>query len=110
MFLAKIIGTVVATQKNAHLRHNRLLVVQPVDLEKKPTGTSMVALDVVDAGEGDLVLVMKEGGSARIIFQNPKIPLQAVVVAVVDELDVNTEVLDASWPKTPSQSKSPQAT
>ncbi len=100
MFLAKIVGTAVATQKNEHLKNNRLLVVQPVDPKGNDSGSTMVALDVVDAGEGDLVLVMKEGGSARIIFNDPKIPLQAVVVGVVDNLEVNWEALEESWPAT----------
>jgi microcompartment protein CcmK/EutM len=49
----------------------------------------MIALDVVDAGEGDLVLMMREGGGARILFNDPEIPLQSVIVAVVDRLDVD---------------------
>lgn len=98
MILGRIIGSVVATQKNRHLEHNRLLIVQPVDLNtKKPLGNSMVALDKVDAGEGDLVLMIREGGGARIAFDNPKIPLQAVVVAVVDHLEVADETALA-WP------------
>lgn len=102
MFLAKIVGTVVATQKNQHLANNRLLVVQPVDPKGNAMGATMVALDVVDAGEGDLVLVMKEGGSARIIFHDPKIPLQAVVVGVVDNLEVDWNVHNSTWPQTAS--------
>lgn len=88
VILCRVIGSVVATQKNRHLEHNRLLIVQPVDLDNKPLGSSMVALDVADAGEGDLVLMIREGGGARIIFDDPKIPLQAVVVAVVDNIEV----------------------
>ena len=103
MILARVEGTVVATQKDEHLRHNRLLVVQPVDLEYKSIGASMVALDVVDAGEGDLVLVMKEGGSARMIFNDPEMPLQSVVVAVIDRIDAHPDILNTSWPKTSSK-------
>lgn len=99
MILGRITGTVVATQKNRHLENNRLLIVQPVELDtRKPVGNSMVALDKVDAGEGDLVLMIREGGSARIAFANPKIPLQAVVVAVVDHLEVADEA-KLEWPK-----------
>ena len=99
MILAKVEGTVVATHKNEHLANNRLLVIQPVDLEGNAIGNHMIALDVVDAGEGDLVLVMKEGGSARMIFNDPQIPLQSVVVAVVDDLDVDLSILQTSWPE-----------
>lgn len=98
MILSRVIGSVVASHKNIHLANNKLLVVQPVDLKGNFIGTSMVALDKVDAGETDLVLVMKEGGSARIIFNNKKIPLQAVVVAVVDDFDVSPEILKQNWP------------
>ncbi len=96
MILCRVEGSVVATQKNQHLEHNRLLVVQPVDVDGKPQGSSMIALDVVDAGEGDLVLMIREGGCARIIFNDPDIPLQAVVVAVVDHVQIAP--LDV-WPK-----------
>jgi microcompartment protein CcmK/EutM len=96
---------VVSTQKNQYLADNRLLVVQPVDLQLKPIGSSLLALDVVDAGEGDLVLLLKEGGGARIIFQNDRIPLQTVVVGVVDAMDVRPELLQEPWPVGPTKSK-----
>ena len=99
MILAKVEGTVVATHKNKHLANNRLLVVQPVDLNGNAVGNNIIALDVVDAGAGDLVLIMKEGGSARIIFNDPKIPLQSVVVAVVDDIDVDLDLLQRRWPE-----------
>lgn len=100
MILCQVVGTVVATQKNVHLENNRLLVVQPIDLNGNELGASMIALDRVDAGEGDRVIVMKEGGSARLIFQNPEIPLQSVVIAVVDDMDISPEVLKEDWPST----------
>lgn len=88
MILCRVTGTVVATQKHEHLRHNRILICHPVDLKRELTGTSFLALDVADAGEGDLVLVNREGGAARILFNDQHIPLQAVVVGVVDDLEV----------------------
>ncbi|HBP16802.1 MAG TPA: hypothetical protein DEA08_03275 [Planctomycetes bacterium] len=92
MRLCRITGDVVSTVKNDHLRGRRILVCQPVDLDcQTPMGPSFLALDVTHAGEGDLVLTIKEGGGARIIFGDDKIPLAAVVVAIVDELDVADE-------------------
>ena len=88
MILARVTGTVVATKKHPRLEGNRLLIVQPVDLEKRLTGSAFLALDVVDAGEGDLVLVNREGGGARIVLNDAQVPVQAVVVAVVDGVDV----------------------
>ena len=89
MILGRVTGTVVATKKHPRLEGNRLLIVQPVDLELRLTGSSFLALDVVDAGEGDLVLVNREGGGARIVFGDPQIPIQAIVVGVVDGVDVS---------------------
>ncbi len=89
MILCRVTGTVVATRKNPHLEGHRLLVVQPVDLRLSAQGTALVALDVVDAGEGDLVLVNKEGGGARIVFESQVIPVQAVVVGLVDNIEVD---------------------
>ena len=87
MILGRVTGSVVATQKHEQLGGNRILIVQPVGLDRKASGPSLLALDRVDAGEGDLVLVNKEGGGARIVFQNNETPVQAVVVGVVDRVD-----------------------
>lgn len=92
MFIARVEGTVTAPQKNKELEGHKLLVVQQLDLEMKPSAPTIIALDKVDAGIGDLVLVMKEGGSARIVLENNKIPVQAVVVGVIDKIDIDKEL------------------
>lgn len=89
MILAKVTGTIVAPPKNKHLEGKKMLLVQPLNLQLQPDGNELIALDAAQAGEGDLVLVIKEGGSARIVFENPQIPLQCVVVAVVDNLELH---------------------
>ncbi len=88
MILARVVGDVYSTVKNVHFEGSKILIVQPLNPDLSPKGSSLLALDRVDAGPDDLVLVNKEGGSARIIFQNQHIPVQAVIVAVVDGLDV----------------------
>jgi len=88
MTICKVIGSIVSTEKNVHLNGLKILVVQPVDLNQKPIGSDMLAIDEVQAGKGDLVLVMREGGSARIVFNNKKLPVQAVVVGVIDDFHV----------------------
>lgn len=89
MLICRVIGDVVSTQKNVHLNSHKLLLVQPVDLDgRTATGASMIALDKVDAGDDDLVLVNKEGGSARTLLENENIPVQAVIVGVIDGMDV----------------------
>jgi microcompartment protein CcmK/EutM len=91
MIISRVVGDIVSTQKNPHLEGYKLLVVQPVELDgKTPVGTSMIALDKVDAGDGDLVLVNKEGSSARILLEDEEIPVQAVIVAVIDGMDLET--------------------
>lgn len=89
MLICRVVGDVVSTIKNQHLKGHKLLLVQPVDLDGvTPKGETMIALDKVDAGAQDLVLVNREGGSARLLLGDPKIPVQAVIVGVVDALDV----------------------
>lgn len=89
MILAKVVGDVWATIKNPNFEGQKILVVQPLEPDLSPKGPTLLALDRVDAGLDDIVLVNKEGGGARIIFQNPDIPVQAVIVAVVDGVDAN---------------------
>lgn len=95
MILGRVTGTVVATKKHPRFEGNRILIVHPVDLEKRLTGSSFLALDVVDAGEGDLVLVNREGGGARIVFGDQQIPIQAIIVGVVDGVDAGKPALPA---------------
>ena len=90
VILCRVVGDVVAPIKNPQLEGEKLLLCQPVDLEDKPKGeVSMIALDRVQAGEGDLVLVNKEGGGARIVYRDEATPVQAVIVAVVDNFHVD---------------------
>ena len=88
MILARVVGDLYATVKSVHFEGYKILIVQPLDTDLTPKGSTLLALDRVDAGPDDIVLINKEGGSARIIFKNPDIPLQAVIVAVVDGVDV----------------------
>lgn len=88
MYLARVVGDVVSTHKNDRLEGKKLLLVQRLTLDDTPDGTvEVIALDVVDAGVGDKVLVVQEGSSARKIFNDEKIPVQAVIVGVVDRVD-----------------------
>ena len=68
MTLARVVANVVSTEKHPHYKGQKILVVQPVDPEGKPKGRSLVAVDGVQAGIGDLVLVVDEGGSARAVI------------------------------------------
>lgn len=89
MFICRVVGDVVSTIKNEHLRGHKLLLVQPVDVDGvTEKGETMIAVDKVDAGPHDLVLVNREGGSARMLLDNAKIPVQAVIVGVIDDIDI----------------------
>jgi microcompartment protein CcmK/EutM len=93
MQLCRVIKSAVATVKNSRLGDCKILVCQPVDLDgTSPLGPSFLAWDrVVKAGAGELVLVVNEGSSARLVFGDRKIPLTAFVAAVVDALDLSEE-------------------
>jgi len=88
MTLCKVTGTIVATQKNEHLKNHKILVVQPIDLDGGFIGKDFLAIDSVDAGVGDIVLIIQEGQGASQVLRNKKLPVHSVVVAVVDGLDV----------------------
>lgn len=89
MILCKVTGTLVATQKNEHLRDKKILIVQPIDLTGKYIGRDILAIDSVDAGVGDTVLIIQEGQGAAQILNNKKVPVHSVIVAVVDGLEVS---------------------
>jgi len=88
MQICKISGNVVCTIKNTHLIGKKIMIVQPLDLDGNPQGSDYLAIDTVDAGPEDKVLVVREGGSARIVLNDKEIPVQAVIVGVVDEVDI----------------------
>jgi ethanolamine utilization protein EutN len=88
MILGKVVGTIVSTQKNKNLKDYKILIVQPVSLEGAFTGRDILALDAVDAGVGDNVLVVQEGASAQQILKRADVPVHSVIVAVVDGIEV----------------------
>jgi microcompartment protein CcmK/EutM len=91
MILARITGAVHATIADPPLQGEKLLLAQPVGLDGAEIGRPLAAVDRVDAGVGDLVLVLKEGGSARALLGNDESPVQAVIVAVVDDVSLTEE-------------------
>ena len=88
MLLAKIVGTVVATRKDPRLVSNKLMVVRPVDPRGKGEGNYLVAVDTVDAGVGDTVLIVS-GSSARMASGLKDCPVDAAIVGVVDVVEMN---------------------
>jgi microcompartment protein CcmK/EutM len=87
MILAKVVGTVVATRKDERLVSNKLLVVRPIDPAGNAEGNHLVAVDTVDAGSGETVLIVS-GSSARMASGMKDCPVDAAIVGVVDAIDV----------------------
>lgn len=92
MFLARVTGHVVATQKDKTLNGQKLFVVEPLNVKydeaSKPatlgnTGRAIVAIDVVGCGEGQIVMVV-QGSSARMTEETKNLPADAVIVGIVD--------------------------
>ena len=87
MQLARVIGTVVSTQKNRKLEGAKLLLVQPMTLDEQPRGVSLVAIDSVGAGVGERVLVVIEGKAAGDALGRKAAAVDAAVVGIVDVVD-----------------------
>lgn len=88
MRLCRVIGNVVATVKHPVYQGQRLLIVQPVDEAGADIGTSFLAVDRVQAGPGDTVLVLGEGNGVRQILQmGDAVPIRSLIVGIVDRID-----------------------
>ncbi|GAB4291724.1 MAG: EutN/CcmL family microcompartment protein [Ignavibacteriaceae bacterium] len=91
MLLGKVKGNVVSTQKNQYLNGHKLLLVHPVDLDGNFMGKKdLIALDLIDSGVGDLVLVVQEGSAVKQILGHGKAPVHSMIVANVDKIEVNS--------------------
>lgn len=90
MILARIVGTVVATRKDERLVSSKLLVARPVDPAGTPDGNFLVAVDTVDAGVGETVLIVS-GSSARMASGLKDCPVDAAVVGIVDHVEIDKD-------------------
>jgi ethanolamine utilization protein EutN len=89
VIIAEVIGNVVATEKHPHYKGKKVLVVQPVGPDGKAKGKSFLAVDGVQAGVGDRVLVVDEGGSARLVVADESaMTIRAAVCGIVDRVDI----------------------
>jgi microcompartment protein CcmK/EutM len=92
MLIAKVIGTTVATIKDEKLEGRKLLICRETDETGNATGKPYVAVDTVDAGVGDLVLTA-HGSSGRQTFFTKDAPVDAVIMAIIDSLQVDGAVV-----------------
>ena len=94
MFIAKVTGSVVATEKIASMTGHKLFVVEPFRLEPDgrrsltTTGRTFVAVDTIGAGTGDFVLIT-QGSSARLTPETKELPIDAVIIGIVDNVHID---------------------
>lgn len=88
MLIARVIGEVVATQKHVSHEGQKTLIVQPLNLDGTERGDAVVAMDAVDAGIGNLVLLVTEGFSAMTSVGRPNSPIDMAVIGVIDRIDM----------------------
>lgn len=90
MILARVIGTVVATQKHARFEGAKLLMVQPIDPDGSDRGVALLAIDSVGAGVGERVLVVQEGKAAGMaLAKGPNSPVDAAIVGIIDHIEAD---------------------
>ena len=88
MLIARVVGELTATQKHASHEGRKLLLVQPLNLNGSDRGDAVVALDAVDAGVGDRVLLATEGFSAMTSVGRPQSPIDMAVIGFIDTIDI----------------------
>ena len=90
MIFAKVIGNVVSTQKDKNLKGHKLLLVREINFEGEFIDKKdALAIDLIDAGIGDTVLVAREGDAVEQILGDRKSPVNTVIIAIVDNIDIN---------------------
>lgn len=88
MLIARVLGEVVATHKHASHEGRKVLVVQPLNLDGSDRGDAVLALDAVDAGVGDRVLLATDGWAASSAVGRPLTPIDMAVIGFIDEIDL----------------------
>jgi len=86
--IGRVVGNVVSTHKNAKLEGAKLMLVQPLDLDGAPKGAPMMAIDGVDAGIGDRVLLIQDGRSAQLVLGKGTAAVDAAIIGVVDAVEL----------------------
>lgn len=92
MQIARVVGTVVATQKHRKFEGAKLLLVQPLNLDDTPRGVVMLAVDSVGAGVEEKVLVVFEGRAAGEALGRKAAPVDAAVVGIIDQVSLDGSV------------------
>jgi ethanolamine utilization protein EutN len=91
MYIARVIGNVVATIKHPAFEGRKLMLVQQIGPLGKPMSTYDITVDTMQAGIGDTVLILDEGSGARQILGGGELPIRAVIVGIIDDVEVYKE-------------------
>ena len=92
MILGKVVGEITADMKIEDYKGLKMLIVQPIQPDGTPKGKTTLAVDNVQAGVGDTIVILDEGGSARMLMEEPEIfTIRAVVAGIVDHISVEVE-------------------
>ena len=94
MLIARVVGTVVATQKHRKLEAATLLLVQPLNLDDSPRGVALLAVDGVGAGVSERVLIVLEGRAAGEAIGRNGAPVDAAIIGIIDRIDVEEVISD----------------
>lgn len=90
MFLCEVVGSIVSTIKHDCYQGKKIMLVRPISPDKKMQNGTMVAVDTIGAGKGEIVLVAAEGRSASEILEfEYRMPMRSVIVGIVDKIQIN---------------------
>jgi microcompartment protein CcmK/EutM len=92
--IAQVVGNVVSTIKRDHLAGYKLMIVQPLDIDGRPQGTSRIALDGANAGIGDIVLLNNDGGAASMVTGDKKLVADDTIAGVIDNYTFNGNTIN----------------
>jgi ethanolamine utilization protein EutN len=95
MHIGRVVGTVVATRKDERLTGCKLMITQPLNVEKKPKGEAVITVDTVGAGIGEIV-IYTTGTAARHAADKLQSPIDAAIIGIVDNIDVYGDLLSNS--------------
>lgn len=91
MYIGRVIGDIVSTIKFETLKGHKLLLVQPLNPEMNEDGEPIIALDMVDAGTGDIVLIVDQGTAARTVLSMEYPTVRTLILGIVDRIEIEKE-------------------
>ena len=91
MIIGKVTGTIYSTINHKYYDGKKLMIVDKLDGHQNPTGKYLIAIDSVEAGIGDTVLIVDEGNSARQIINDKKAPLRSIIVGIIDDIYIQSD-------------------